>query len=165
MQSVPKRSLGDNIGVHHSDAGKEINTRSFGERLREERLRLGLTQNEMAEIGGVTRTTQHIYETDIRLPDLGYLNRVRQAGADWYYLFTGERQGLHGPDTVTFTRTTLSNIYDAMENLAFDAEGKLLPFEKRKLMFQMLCASMTVHAGDSKTLDALREELAGYRIK
>lgn len=165
MNSVRKDEFNVRDGEHDSAPCVGVKHRPFGERLREERLRLGLTQAEMAEAGGVKRTTQHIYESDIRTPDLSYLLRVRDAGADLHYLVFGQRRGAAGPDAVSITPTTLSNIYQAMEGLAFDAEGGLLPYEKRLLMFQMLCASMTVLGGDTKALESLCKELSGYSIK
>jgi transcriptional regulator with XRE-family HTH domain len=150
---------------HHSVPTVEVKPRSFGERLREERVRIGLSQTEMAEVGGVKRTTQHIYESDIRVPDLKYLERIRDAGADLSYLVLGFRQGHQGADAASFSPLTLTNMYRVVDEICVDREGRLLPLESRVRVFQVLCASMTVHAGDAKTLDAMRELLAGYRIK
>ena len=64
---------------------------SAGECLREERVRLGLKQEEMAQIGGVTRNTQGSYERDERRPDTGYLKALNAVGLDVLYVITGER--------------------------------------------------------------------------
>lgn len=64
---------------------------SVGECLREERGRLGLKQEEMAQIGGVTRNTQGSYERDERRPDTGYLNALHAVGLDVLYVVTGVR--------------------------------------------------------------------------
>lgn len=48
---------------------------SFGSRLRQERDRLRLTQEKFAELGGVKRVSQHLYEQDVRVPDINYLIR------------------------------------------------------------------------------------------
>lgn len=64
---------------------------SAGECLREERGRLGLKQEEMAQIGGVTRNTQGSYERDERRPDTGYLKALHAVGLDIFYVVTGER--------------------------------------------------------------------------
>jgi transcriptional regulator with XRE-family HTH domain len=42
---------------------------SFGRRLREARDRLRLTQQQFAELGGVKRVSQHLYEQDAGVPD------------------------------------------------------------------------------------------------
>lgn len=62
-----------------------------GERLREERMRLSLSQDEIAAVGGVTRRTQVAYESDGRALDAGYLISVRELGVDVLYVLTGER--------------------------------------------------------------------------
>lgn len=65
---------------------------AFGERLREERLRLGLkTQDDLAQIGGVNRNTQGSYEKGERNPDSAYLAAVAAAGVDVLYVLTGAR--------------------------------------------------------------------------
>ncbi|QXH67787.1 helix-turn-helix domain-containing protein [Pseudomonas asgharzadehiana] len=64
---------------------------SAGECLREERGRLGLKQEEMAQIGGVTRNTQGSYERDERRPDTGYLKALHAVGLDVLYVITGVR--------------------------------------------------------------------------
>jgi transcriptional regulator with XRE-family HTH domain len=66
---------------------------SVGERLREERLRLGHNQSDFAEIGGVQRRAQVNYEADERSPDAGYLAAIAAQGADIQYVVTGRRQG------------------------------------------------------------------------
>jgi len=64
---------------------------SFGERLRDERLRLGLTQTAFGEIAGVTKKTQMLYESGERTPDMRYLAAVSKVGVDYSYVLTGQR--------------------------------------------------------------------------
>ncbi|MCC7005172.1 MAG: helix-turn-helix domain-containing protein [Ottowia sp.] len=63
---------------------------NLGERLRQERERLGITREKLGEIGGVTGTTQTTYEKDVRRPDTDYLLAIEQAGADIFYILRGE---------------------------------------------------------------------------
>lgn len=72
-------------------SSSEISELSAGECLREERVRLGLKQEEMAQIGGVTRNTQGSYERDERRPDTGYLKALHAVGLDILYVVTGAR--------------------------------------------------------------------------
>jgi len=65
---------------------------TFSERLREERLRLGLNQTEFAEAAGVQKRAQVNYEAGERLPDAGYLMAVADAGVDVAYVLTGQRE-------------------------------------------------------------------------
>ena len=61
------------------------------QRLREERKRLGLTQEELAIIGGVKVSAQSIYERGVRVPNAIYLANIAKAGVDVLYVVTGKR--------------------------------------------------------------------------
>lgn len=64
----------------------------IGDRLREERERLGLSQGAFGEIGGVKANAQGNYEKGERNPDAGYLAAVAARGVDVLYVVTGERR-------------------------------------------------------------------------
>lgn len=64
---------------------------TIGERLREERERLKLTQPAIAEAAGTTKQTQHAYETNRTPPKASYLADVARLGVDVAYVITGER--------------------------------------------------------------------------
>ncbi|HDR9508338.1 transcriptional regulator [Burkholderia cepacia] len=64
---------------------------TIGTRLREERLRLGLSQDEFAAVGGVLRRAQSNYEADERSPDAKYLSAVAELGVDVVYVLRGRR--------------------------------------------------------------------------
>jgi transcriptional regulator with XRE-family HTH domain len=72
-------------------AKKRQESRLFGKNLKVERLRLGLNQSELAQIGGVSKATQVAYEADKTRPDATYLARVSEAGVDVHWLLTGRR--------------------------------------------------------------------------
>ncbi|MDB4353077.1 helix-turn-helix domain-containing protein [Porticoccaceae bacterium] len=61
-----------------------------GNRLREERRRLGLTQEALAALGGVKRNSQVKYEQGERNPDSGYLAAISGA-VDILYVISGDR--------------------------------------------------------------------------
>lgn len=65
---------------------------SFFERLREERARLSLSQEEVATAGGVQRRAQVNYEAGERSPTADYLAAVAGLGIDVLYLLTGRRE-------------------------------------------------------------------------
>ncbi|TLF45930.1 hypothetical protein FEI13_17595 [Halomonas urmiana] len=64
---------------------------SFGERLRGERERMGLTQTQFGDLAGVTKKTQMLYENGERSPKADYLTAISGAGADIEYVLTGNR--------------------------------------------------------------------------
>lgn len=64
--------------------------KSIGQRLRQERKRLNLTQAKCGEIGGVTRESQRNYEIDKRSPNNVYWQAVAKVGVDIQYVITGK---------------------------------------------------------------------------
>lgn len=64
---------------------------SIGERLKEERLRLNLSQEEFGQLGGVAKIAQFNYEKNKRKPDIDYLEKIYQNGVDTLYIITGRR--------------------------------------------------------------------------
>lgn len=74
--------------------GFYIRMSGIGERLREERERLGLSQGAFGELGGVKANAQGNYEKGDRYPDAAYLAAVAEQGVDVLYVVTGERKPL-----------------------------------------------------------------------
>lgn len=78
---------------------------SVGERLREERRRLGLSQERLAGVAGVAKNTAINWEKDQSSPTAAALNLLAEAGADAVYILTGQRSAqsadapiAHGPE-------------------------------------------------------------------
>lgn len=65
-----------------------------GERLREERERLGLNQTDFAAIGGLKKLAQLSYEQDKRSPDGVYFEAIAAVGSDVQYIITGQRSAV-----------------------------------------------------------------------
>lgn len=64
---------------------------SFGERLRSERLRIGLQQIELADACEVARKTLSVWEKGEQTPNAAILARMANAGVDVLYVVTGQR--------------------------------------------------------------------------
>jgi len=64
---------------------------SIGDRLREERERLNLSQSVLGQIGGVQKRAQINYEAGERSPDAAYLRGVAHIGVDVQYVLLGVR--------------------------------------------------------------------------
>ncbi len=75
-------------------------TQHFSNNLRLERQRLGLTQAELAEWGGVSKTSQVSYEAGASRPDSQYLSNVARAGVNVSWLLTGKIPALDHWDIV-----------------------------------------------------------------
>lgn len=68
--------------------GKKIH---IGNRLKEERERLGLSQDELAKTASITRKTLYNYENGVRSPDAEALGIWNELGMDVYYVITGTK--------------------------------------------------------------------------
>lgn len=72
----------------------------FCSRLREERKRLGLSQEEFAFLGGVQRNAQSTYERGERRPDSDYLAGIAENGVNVHYLLTGQKFNINDNDAL-----------------------------------------------------------------
>lgn len=113
---------------------EELATRSgIGERIKSERLRLGLNPEDFAEQVGVHRSTLFNYEGGSRVPDAMALQRMHDlAGVDVLYVVTGRRaqvSELNDPDRELLEcvgalplrlRTVVEDVA-LLSRLAFDA--------------------------------------------
>lgn len=64
---------------------------TVGERLKEERTRLGLSQTALGAVAGVGKATQINYEKDSGSPTANYLIAVATVGVDMMYVLSGVR--------------------------------------------------------------------------
>lgn len=67
---------------------------SIGDRLREERERLGLTQPSLADLVGATKQTVFRWETGRAFPGGDAFEVMAAAGVDVLYVITGQRGGV-----------------------------------------------------------------------
>jgi len=110
---------------------------SFGARLREERSRRQLTQEQFAAIGGVSRVSQHLYENDARCPDTDYLSKLAEHGIDVGKLLMPERVEHRSPD-----RSALLMAFRVVDQMARDALGNPLPLDERERHFNTLITAL-----------------------
>lgn len=131
---------------------------SIGNRLREERKRIGLDQGPFGQIGGVQTVAQSNYENGKRMPDAAYLEKVAAAGVDVLYVLTGTRS-LSEADLFA----DLKRYGDAWETLemALEAAGReLSPAKKRKAADALYQASKAQMSMDKDKLTELVLQLA-----
>ena len=64
---------------------------AIGERLREERDRLGMSQTQFAGLGEASKRAQITYEKGESSPTASYLEAIARVGADIQYIVTGVR--------------------------------------------------------------------------
>ena len=68
----------------------DTNIELIGARLKDERRRLSLNQEDFAAVGGVKKPSQIAYEQGKRSPDIAYLMAVAAIGVDVLYVLTGK---------------------------------------------------------------------------
>ncbi|MDZ4036171.1 helix-turn-helix transcriptional regulator [Burkholderia gladioli pv. alliicola] len=109
---------------------------TIGSRLREERLRLGLSQDEFAAVGGVLRRAQANYESNERSSDTKYLSAIAGLGVDLLYIILGVRSVSAEPQSASEPATTLEDD----EHLLIDGYRQLN--EAGKAALQAFMASL-----------------------
>lgn len=96
----------------------------IGDRLKEERVRLGFNQTDFAALAGVAKTSQFNYEKGDRSPDAEYLAAVAAVGVDIQYVVTGK----HVPAE---SGSITADEFDVLRFL------RLMPEEDRKVVMRM----------------------------
>jgi len=113
---------------------------SFGARLRAERGRLQLTQQQFAELGGVKRVSQHLYEQNARVPDLNYFLKLHEHAVDVGFLVLGTASGSKSERSLPLSLAAAA--FRAVDEFARDSDGELLSFRDRERFFSFLCAAL-----------------------
>lgn len=105
--------------------GFSIQMSVIGDRLREERERLGLSQGAFGEVGGVKANAQGNYEKGERFPDAAYLAAVAEKGVDVLYVVTGERMP-RPADSFSAEEALIVENYRALSAKDRDAVARLI---------------------------------------
>lgn len=99
MEQIPPKSIGlDNKFV------------SFGERLRAERVRIGMQQQDMAIACGVARKTLSVWEKGEQTPTIAVLARMSDLGIDPLFVVTGRRNS-ETESTLTYEEKELLSVW------------------------------------------------------
>lgn len=132
---------------------------SHCDRIREERTRLGLNQEDFGKLGGVSKRTQMYYEKGERSPDLEYLLGLGAAGVDVWYIVLGQRAGISFDGDRLITEQKSVSVRDT-EN-APPSEHIAAPTEERRKIKH----SENVHQLDSLSIPVVsREEVCSMII-
>jgi transcriptional regulator with XRE-family HTH domain len=124
----------------------------FGNRLREERERLGLTQAQLAEAAGIQRLAQGQYENEIRSPTVKYLSAIGCKDVDLSYVLFGRPRSTMTEDQ----RSLEKRVFDWVERYAQNQPDGKLGAEARYAMFEFLRNYLTgADEKNSASLDPL----------
>ena len=111
--------------------------KEIGQRLRAERRRLGLSQDALANAGGIKRTTLYQYERGDRRPSLDFLLKAVSAGVDLNYIVFGERR-VRLVGELRIERAVLDRIFVVVNRYARDSKGRALAVEHQQELFRQL---------------------------
>ncbi|MBN3132665.1 helix-turn-helix domain-containing protein [Pectobacterium brasiliense] len=104
---------------------------SLGERLREERERLGFSQADFAELVGASRKSQIRWEKDESAPSADSISLWANVGLDVLYLITGQAQKLSSKTQKSskIDEILLGKIVHKLDLLAKQANRRWTPSE------------------------------------
>lgn len=92
--------------------------RTIGPRLRQEREKLGFTQEDFAALVHVSRKAQMGWEKDATSPNAVILAAMAAAGVDVLYVVTGRREGLsHSDEMDRLAALTLQDLFDLIADI------------------------------------------------
>lgn len=125
---------------------------SFGERLRQERVKMGFTQEDFGQLGGVSRLAQWKYEHGERVPSVDYLIKLKDAKADTIYLLTGRRLTLAEIDW-----DILREAFLLVHRMLAERPGKHYTPEQLFDLFQHLWRTMMEDTYGTATLESAHQ--------
>lgn len=114
----------------------------FGQRLKEERKRLKLSQTQLAEIGGIQRLAQLQYESEATSPTTRYLSAIASAGVDLSYLILGIRFG-EGVLTPEQAQHVEERTFDWIQKCADAQPDGKLSADTHKMLFKLFRGCLT----------------------
>ena len=106
----------------------------FSQRLREERLRLGLSQEDLAAMGGKGRNTVGAWERGEQSPNADFLIKAAEAGMDAAYLLTGQRGHVASNTLTDDEQTILAAWRSAAQSVRQAVRLMLAPVSVRELL-------------------------------
>ncbi|MEO5347104.1 MAG: helix-turn-helix domain-containing protein [Magnetococcus sp. YQC-9] len=116
---------------------------NFSDRLKIERKRLGFTQDELAKVGDISKTSYFNYESGSREPSSSFLIAIATAGVDVNYLLTGVRfvTGRHASDFQDCPEIGTALVLDVVLFIEqwLTKAGKSMPPDKKVQMIKALC--------------------------
>lgn len=129
----------------------------IGQRIRQERTRLKLSQSALGVIGGVETNAQGNYESGARSPKSDYLSRITEAGVDIYFIFTGQRRVDLESLTSTNSPTINEHIGNVTNQLHRNLYGLIDALYQMTLLIEIR-VSGTADENVKAELDIIREQ-------
>lgn len=132
--------------------------RPIGARLKEERVRLGMTQPAAAEAGGVSKTTIVSYESGSHAPDAVFLSRLAVHGLDLSYVVTGEPASVRAGTDLDWQ--LLEGVLEVIELFEVRRQRALSAAGKARIIRILYCSSVAAGRVDPGIAKAVFEQAA-----
>ena len=127
---------------------------SIGERLKEERKRLGLSQARLCELMGISRKTLFGYETGERSPTAVFLAALCDHQFDVDYILKGTRKNPELPG-IEKIRSAAETAYQMVLSVGIPVSAH----QFSEMMMTLLCASpLSVHEKNNISSEEKREK-------
>lgn len=131
---------------------------SFCSRLRLERERKGLTQEDFGRLGGVTRLTQSKYESGESSPNVEYLMKIEPYGVDLHFLLncdTNDAPRLSTEISIIDSSEIAGLIVEALETAILEKGVQLSPAKKAHIVSTIYRNSRVNHPVDARLVSDL----------
>lgn len=112
----------------------QIKLKGIGARLKEARERLGLSQHNFAQVGGVNRMTQGRYEAEVNFPGVDYLYLLSQGGIDATYILTGKAEA---DMTCIGSAEVLAKVMEWVDDLSLKHNYPLSPAKRVRVSLRI----------------------------
>lgn len=112
----------------------------FGDRLREERERIGFSQATLAAAGGVQRLAQSQYEKERSAPTIRYLAGISAVGIDLQYVLFAQGRSTHSLTPSEINRIEL-RAFDALDKFVYEHSEGYFDASQKFAMFQVFRVS------------------------
>lgn len=117
---------------------------SIGKRIRSERERLGISQEELRIACGISYRTQMAYELGESEPKVSYIVKFSELGADMNYIVTGNR-----------AETIVERVFEGAKPEFLDGFNLLMPAQRNEIEEQI----KAMRAGNMETYEFMKNRV------
>jgi len=142
----------------------------IGKRIAQERKRLGLNQDDFAQAGGVKRAAQVNYEGGKRAPDVDYLVKIGDRGADVNFILFGDRKSSNlqfREAKVEYEKNNVKSVrynkHGTHEETSNKVPTSMIEVEPTEL--QILAWYRSIKPGDRQIVEAILKRFAENAMK
>lgn len=119
---------------------------------------MDLSQQQMADLGGVSRQSYRLYEEGRREPSLSYLLQLSEHGPDFVYLVFGDAVRTSRSLPLCLSEETLGVLFDSTTEIIDTEYDGVLPSKMKKRLFIKMCKLAASSDSDATNIEALAHQ-------